>query len=136
MDCPDEAPEKILDPGDPMTPYISRTHTNAQVHAPAEKYDIPGLKFRAGMKFGAATAVGFGPGFRSGAPAMMHLIAIISLVYDGAPGTDRVLRDAVIGYMWMYWKQLSPKPEFLVPIAAKPEFMIEAVNKTFGPQLP
>lgn len=137
MEYLDQKAEKIINSGELMDPsYISPAHTNAQVYALAEKYNIPGLKVLARKKSRAAMLQEFGPGPRNGPPNMSHLIAIISLVYNSTPETDRFLRDLVICYMWGHWKQLSPEPEFHALIVANPQLIIEAVNDKFGQQLP
>ena len=137
MDYPDNKIEVIFNSGKSREySYISHAHTNAQIYALAEKYDIAGLKILASIKFNAAMMTEFGPGPRNCAPDMTHLIAIISLVYTSTPESDRVLRDRIIGELWSHWKQLSPKPDFHIVIAANPDIMIEAVNDRFGHQLP
>lgn len=131
MDYPDvKAQETLVEAS-----YISRAHANAQVYALAEKYDIEGLKVLARTKFDAAMVAEFDPVPLTSPPDMTHLIAILSLVYNSTPGSDRVLRDRVIGHMWKHWKRLTPEPEFHALIAANPELMIEAVNNMFGQQL-
>lgn len=141
MDYTDEKPEESLNSGDSTEPpYISRAHTNAQVYALAEKYDIAGLKLLAKIKFDKAMVVESDHllfcSDMTHHPDMARLITIISFVYNSTPGTDRTLRDRVIGDVWKHWKHLTPMPEFHTLIAANPELMIEAVNKKFGQSLP
>lgn len=119
--------------GSPEPSYVSRAHTNAQVYALADKYDIVGLLILAIMKFDVTMEAEFASA--PVRPDMAHLIAIISLVYNSTPDSNRVLRDRVINYVWKHWKELSPKPEFVELIAANPELMIGFVNEKFGQQL-
>ena len=136
MDYTDENADETLNSADSIEPsYISPAYTNAQVYALAEKYDIAGLKFLAKMKFDKAMVVESRLADMTHSD-VAHLITIISFVYNSTPGTDRTLRDHVIGEIWMHWNDLTPMPEFHTLIAANPELMIEFVNKKCGPSLP
>lgn len=102
-----------------------------------EKYDIPGLKVLARTRFSAAAAAEFNPRVsRKSPPDMAHLIAVISLVYNSTPGTDRGLRVLIVGNLWMHLKQLSPEPDFHALIAANPEMIIDVVTNRSGQHVP
>ena len=118
----DDKNEENLNSAESIEPsYIPRAHTNAQVYALADGYDNSGLRVLARTTFSTAAATEFNPRVsRKSPPDMAHLIAVISLVYNSTPGTDRGLRVLIVGYRWIHLKQLSPEPDFHAPIAANP----------------
>lgn len=99
--------------------YISKLHTNAEMHAMGERYGVQGLKELAVAKF--ETALEMEPS--ESIPTQM--ITLIPLIYAGTPGTDRGMRDRILAPALAYSKQLSGLPGFKSMIAENIDFVTD-----------
>lgn len=56
------------------------------------------------------------------------LMSTISLIYSSTPETDRLLRDAVVQVIPIFWSDMSILPELKPFISENPKFIIDLMN--------
>lgn len=108
------------------TTHVSELHTNVQMYALAEKYEMADLKKEALTKF---THYMKGSPPKTLAASFQTVLKAIPAIYDTTPGSDRSLRDLVITYGVERWADF-PKVEDLQD-SLPTQFVIDVSEKLF-----
>lgn len=107
--------------------WISCAHTNVQMYALADKYDVPFLR-QVALK-NIQFAIDDAEKYRSVRHQIeAELLGAIPLLYSTTLDTDRPLRDVLLEYVKTHWVRLSTTEELLDAFAQAPVFAVEMVT--------
>lgn len=81
-----------------------QAHTNAEMYALAEKYQMTALKNFAKSTFTGNLESSYWKNLHAAKPDdRLDLPSLVNLVYDGTPESDRGLRDLIVSYFQKTW---------------------------------
>lgn len=96
---------------------------NASMYTLGDKYDIPPLKDLARERFMADLKTGWSHG---------HLLALVDVVYNTTPETDRGLRDCMEQMVREHGRELLKKEDFKDAVKSNGGFALDVASAAYG----